>query len=109
MADRIDSKAFDTIREVSERTLKGKKEQKRDKDMLGGTWRSEEDKNKFLANRQKLYAAYDKETEKLWRKAKTEIGMDKAGKVFPTLHRCAELGRVHVHHGKTSFSDIPRF
>jgi glycolate oxidase len=31
------------------------------------------------------------------------------GKVFPTLHRCAELGRVHVHHGKTAFPDIPRF
>jgi len=31
------------------------------------------------------------------------------GKVFPTLHRCAELGRVHVHHGQTRFPDIPRF
>ncbi|MEM7046822.1 MAG: FAD-linked oxidase C-terminal domain-containing protein [Pseudomonadota bacterium] len=31
------------------------------------------------------------------------------GKVFPTLHRCAELGRMHVHHGKIPFSDIPRF
>ena len=31
------------------------------------------------------------------------------GKVFPTLHRCAELGRVHVHHGETRFPDIPRF
>jgi glycolate oxidase len=31
------------------------------------------------------------------------------GKVFPTLHRCAELGRVHVHAGRTSFPDIPRF
>jgi glycolate oxidase len=36
-------------------------------------------------------------------------GLLNPGKVFPTLHRCAELGRVHVHHGKTSFSDIPRF
>ena len=31
------------------------------------------------------------------------------GKVFPTLHRCAELGRVHVHHGQTRFPDLPRF
>ena len=31
------------------------------------------------------------------------------GKVFPTLHRCAELGRVHVHHGETRFPDLPRF
>ena len=31
------------------------------------------------------------------------------GKVFPTLHRCAELGRVHVHHGETRFPGIPRF
>ena len=31
------------------------------------------------------------------------------GKVFPTLHRCAELGRVHVHHGQLPFPDIPRF
>ncbi len=31
------------------------------------------------------------------------------GKVFPTLHRCAELGRVHVHRGEIRFPDIPRF
>jgi glycolate oxidase len=31
------------------------------------------------------------------------------GKVFPTLHNCAELGRVHVHAGRTAFPDIPRF
>ena len=31
------------------------------------------------------------------------------GKVFPTLHRCAELGRMHVHHGQVPFPDIPRF
>lgn len=31
------------------------------------------------------------------------------GKVFPTLHRCAELGRVHIHRGKTRFPDLPRF
>lgn len=31
------------------------------------------------------------------------------GKVFPQLHRCAELGRMHVHRGKLPFPDIPRF
>ena len=31
------------------------------------------------------------------------------GKVFPTLHRCAELGRVHVHRGKIAFPELPRF
>ena len=31
------------------------------------------------------------------------------GKVFPQLHRCAELGRLHVHHGKLPHSDLPRF
>jgi glycolate dehydrogenase FAD-linked subunit len=31
------------------------------------------------------------------------------GKVFPTLHRCAELGRMHVHAGRAAFPDIPRF
>ena len=31
------------------------------------------------------------------------------GKVFPVLHRCAELGRLHVHHGKLPHPDIPRF
>jgi glycolate oxidase len=31
------------------------------------------------------------------------------GKVFPTLHRCAELGRMHVHRGKVAFPDLPRF
>ena len=31
------------------------------------------------------------------------------GKVFPQLHRCAELGRMHVHKGRIAFPDIPRF
>ena len=31
------------------------------------------------------------------------------GKVFPTLHRCAELGRVHIRSGQTRFPDLPRF
>ena len=31
------------------------------------------------------------------------------GKVFPQLHRCAELGRVHVHRGRLPFPELPRF
>jgi glycolate oxidase len=31
------------------------------------------------------------------------------GKVFPVLHRCAELGRMHVHGGATAFPELPRF
>ena len=31
------------------------------------------------------------------------------GKVFPTLHRCAELGRMHINRGKLPFPDLPRF
>ncbi len=31
------------------------------------------------------------------------------GKVFPTLRRCAELGRMHVRGGALPFPDLPRF
>jgi glycolate oxidase len=31
------------------------------------------------------------------------------GKVFPELHRCAELGAMHVHGGYLAFPGIPRF
>ncbi len=31
------------------------------------------------------------------------------GKVFPQLRRCAELGRMHIHHGQMPFPGIPRF
>jgi glycolate oxidase len=31
------------------------------------------------------------------------------GKVFPTLHRCAELGRVHVRGGQLPHPELPRF
>jgi len=36
-------------------------------------------------------------------------GLLNPGKVFPTLHRCAELGRMHVKGGQLPFPDIPRF
>jgi glycolate oxidase len=50
-----------------------------------------------LNQQQRLKCAFDAE------------GLLNPGKVFPTLHRCAELGRVHVHAGKLAFPDIPRF
>ena len=31
------------------------------------------------------------------------------GKMFPQLHRCAELGRMHVHRGKVPHPELPRF
>ena len=31
------------------------------------------------------------------------------GKAVPTLHRCAEFGRMHVHSGAEKFSELPRF
>lgn len=31
------------------------------------------------------------------------------GKAVPTLHRCAELGHMHVHHGQLPFAHLERF
>lgn len=31
------------------------------------------------------------------------------GKAVPTLHRCAELGAMHVHHGELPFPELERF
>ena len=36
-------------------------------------------------------------------------GLLNPGKVFPVLHNCAELGRMHISGGKLPFPDIPRF
>jgi glycolate oxidase len=54
---------------------------------------SEEDLNQ----QQRLKCAFD------------EKGLLNPGKVFPKLHRCAELGRMHISGGKLPFPDIPRF
>jgi glycolate oxidase len=50
-----------------------------------------------LAQQQRLKCAFD------------EKGLLNPGKVFPVLHRCAELGRMHVHRGNVAFPEIPRF
>ena len=43
------------------------------------------------------------------RRAFDERGLLNPGKAVPTLHRCAEFGAMHVHHGKLPHPDIPRF
>jgi glycolate oxidase len=50
-----------------------------------------------LAQQQRLKCAFDAK------------GLLNPGKVFPTLHRCAELSRMHVRAGRLPFPDIPRF
>jgi glycolate oxidase len=50
-----------------------------------------------LAHQQRLKCAFDPD------------GLLNPGKVFPQLHRCAELGRLHVHAGRLPFAELPRF
>ena len=50
-----------------------------------------------LQQQQRIKCAFDPE------------GRLNPGKVFPVLHRCAELGKLHVHKGNIPFPDIPRF
>ncbi|MDE2449270.1 MAG: FAD-binding protein [Gammaproteobacteria bacterium] len=38
-----------------------------------------------------------------------ELGLLNPGKAVPTLHRCAELGRLHVHGGAVPHPELPRF
>ena len=47
--------------------------------------------------------------QKLVKKAFDPHGLCNPGKVLPTLHRCAELGRMHVSGGALPFPDLPRF
>src|SRR5437016_4022631 len=50
-----------------------------------------------LAHQQRLKCAFDPD------------GLLNPGKVFPQLHRCAELGRLHVHAGRLPHPELPRF
>jgi glycolate oxidase len=50
-----------------------------------------------LKHQQRLKCAFDAD------------GLLNPGKVFPTLHRCAELGRLHVHGGRLPHPGIKRF
>ena len=38
-----------------------------------------------------------------------ERGLLNPGKAVPSLHRCAEYGRMHVHHGDVKFPELERF
>ncbi len=38
-----------------------------------------------------------------------ELGLLNPGKAVPTLHRCAEFGRLRVHGGKVPHPELPRF
>lgn len=38
-----------------------------------------------------------------------ETGLMNPGKAIPTLHRCAELGHMHVHNNKLPFAHLERF
>ena len=38
-----------------------------------------------------------------------EPGLLNPGKAVPSLHRCAEYGRMHVHHGEVKFPELERF
>lgn len=38
-----------------------------------------------------------------------EKGLLNPGKAVPTLHRCAEFGAMHVHHGQLSHPELERF
>ena len=38
-----------------------------------------------------------------------ETGLLNPGKAVPSLHRCAEYGRMHVHGGETKFPELERF
>jgi glycolate oxidase len=50
-----------------------------------------------LAHQMRLKCAFDPD------------GLLNPGKVFPQLHRCAEMGRMHVQRGALPFPELPRF
>jgi len=43
------------------------------------------------------------------KRAFDEHGLLNPGKAIPTLARCAEFGRMHVHSGQEKFPELPRF
>jgi glycolate oxidase len=56
-----------------------------------------------------MFSEVDLDQQQRLKCAFDDKGLLNPGKVFPTLHRCAELGRMHVHGGQTAFPDLPRF
>ncbi|MBP5856878.1 FAD-binding protein [Marivibrio halodurans] len=62
------------------------------RDLMGTMFNADD-----LAQQQRVKCAFDPD------------GLLNPGKVFPILHRCAELGRMHIHRGQLPFPDLPRF
>jgi glycolate oxidase len=56
-----------------------------------------------------MFSEIDLDAQQRVKCAFDERGLLNPGKVFPKLHRCAELGRMHISGGKLPFPDIPRF
>ena len=55
------------------------------------------------------FKAAELETFHALKHAFDEHGLLNPGKAVPTLHRCAEFGRMHVHVGEEKFPELPRF
>jgi glycolate oxidase len=56
-----------------------------------------------------MFSEIDLDQQQRLKCAFDEKSLLNPGKVFPTLHRCAELGRMHVHGGAMPFPELPRF
>src|SRR5262249_25766496 len=56
-----------------------------------------------------MFSEADLKQQQRLRSACDAKGLLTPGKVFPTLHRWAELGRMHVHAWRVALPDIPRF
>ncbi len=56
-----------------------------------------------------MFSAIDLKQQQNLKCAFDDEGLLNPGKVFPNLHRCAEMGRMHVKAGQLPFADIPRF
>ncbi len=56
-----------------------------------------------------MFSEADLEQQQRVKCAFDDKGLLNPGKVFPVLHRCAELGRVHVSKGNLPHPDLPRF
>ena len=55
------------------------------------------------------FGSAELETFHAVKRAWDELGLLNPGKAVPTLHRCAEFGRLHVHGGKMPHPELPRF
>jgi glycolate oxidase len=56
-----------------------------------------------------MFSEIDLDQQQRVKCAFDDKGLLNPGKVFPKLHACAELGRMHVSGGRLPFPDIPRF